>query len=237
MGDTKTETTTVQQASSKPTPTAEETALNKLQLEQMQAIQPQAIEMQQNAYELGNLLLQGQDLPGYLGALPQGATAEEIPLSAGKFDEDMTNEIVKNSMRNLMPQFQKMGVPIESGVAASVAGRTSGDIRRGVAEGNIERELAIREANVNIGQTTQYQNMNNLLNLLNLAVGGQAQIQSPVISTGNSLGQRLAGLRTTNTTGSGTQIQSSNPFQESFYSALGNTMGGGNMSGGQWFGG
>ena len=221
MGDTKTETQTVQQTT--PTPTAEETELNRLQLEQMKAVQPQAIEIQKNAYTLGNLLLQGQDLPGYLSSLPQGATAEQIPLSAGKFDEDMTNEIVKESMRNLFPQFQKMGVPIESGVAASTAMRTSGDIRRGVAEGNIEREVAIREANLNVGQATQYQNMNNLLNLLNLAVGGQAQIQQPVLATGGSLGQRLAGLRSVNTTG--TQTQTSNPFMESFYSSLGSTLG------------
>ena len=221
MGETKTEERS--SVTTTPTPTPQETELNQLQLEQLRAVQPQAIEIQKSAYTLGNLLLKGQDLPGYLGPLPEGVTAGEIPLSAGKFDEDMTNEIVKNAMRNLMPEFQKMGVPIESGVAASTAMRTSGDIRRGVAEGNIERELAIREANLNVGQTTQYQNINNLLNLLNLAVGGQAQIQQPVIATGGTLGQRLAGLRTIDTTGTTTQTQ--NPFLQNFYGSLGTTLG------------
>ena len=234
MGETKTETQS--SGTSTPTPTAEETELNKLQLEQMRAVQPQAIEIQKNAYNLGNLLLKGQGLPGYLSNLPQGATAEQIPLSAGKFDEDMTNQIVQESMRQLFPQFQSMGVPIESGVATSVAGRTSGDIRRNVAEGNIERELAIRETNLNVGQTTQYQNMNNLLNLLNLAVGGQAQIQQPVIATGGTLGQRLAGLRSVSTTG--TQTQTQYPFLESFYTAAGTTLGSPKFSAGPFsFGG
>ena len=234
MGKTKVEEETA--TTSTTTATPEESEFNKLQLEQMKAVQPQAIEIQKSAYTLGNLLLKGQGLPGYLSDLPAGATAGEIPLSAGKFDESMTNEIVKESMRNLFPQFQAMGVPIESGVAASVAGRTSGDIRRGVAEGNLERGLAIREANLNIGQTTQYQKMNNLLNLLNLAVGGQAQIQQPVIATGGALGQRLAGLRSTSGTGTGTTT--SNPFMESFYTSLGKTLGSPKVSAGPFsFGG
>lgn len=221
MGETKVEQQTT--GTTTPTATPEETELNRLQLEQMKAIQPESIALQKSAFTLGNLLLKGQDLPGFLEPLPRGATAGEIPLSAGRFDEDMTNQIVQEAMRNLMPQFQKMGVPIESGVAASVAGRTSGDIRRGVAEGNIERELAIREANLNVGQATEFQNINTLLNLLNLAVGGQAQIQQPVIATGGTLGQRLAGLRSVETTGTTTQTR--NPFLENFYGSLGTTLG------------
>lgn len=196
-----------------PTPTEEEKELNRLQLEQMRAIQPYAIPLQQQAYGLGSLLLQGQGLPGYLAGLPAGATAEQIPLSAGVMGEDITNEIVRRSLRDIFPQFQAMGLPIESGVAQSIAGRTAGDIRTQVAQSDLERQLAIREANLNVGQATQYQNLNNLLNLLNLAVGGQAQIQQPVIATGGTLGQRLAGLRTIQTTGYQTQ-------REPWYSIL-----------------
>ncbi len=234
MGSTKVaeDSTSTTQAA----PTAEETRLNQLQLEQMEAIQPQAIEIQKSAFTLGNLLLKGQGLPGFLEPLPAGVTAGQIPLSAGVFGEEQTGEIVKSSLRDLYPQLQAMGVPLESGVATSIAGRTAGDIRRGVAESNIERELAIREANLNIGQTTQYQNINNLLNLLNLAVGGQAQIQQPVIATGGTLGQRLAGLRTTTTTGATTTT--SNPFLESFYGSLGKTLGSPKVSAGPFsFGG
>jgi len=221
MGSTKIQSES--QQTTTPTPTAEETELNKLQLEQQRAIQPQAIGIQQKAYELGQLLLTGQGLPGYLAGLPQGATAEQIPLSAGVMGEDITSQIIQRSLRDIFPQFQAMGLPIESGVAQSIAGRTAGDIRTQVAESDLERQLAIREANLNVGQTTQYQNLNNLLNLLNLAVGGQAQIQQPVIATGGTLGQRLAGLRTVTTTG--TQTQTQNPFLQSFYGSLGQSLG------------
>ena len=47
-------------------------------------------------------------------------------------------------------------------------------------------------------------------NLLNLALSGQAQVQAPVVSNTNTLANQLAGLRTTQT--SGTQTQSANPF-------------------------
>lgn len=229
---TNTNTTSQQSAQSTTTARPQEAELNQLQLEQMRAVQPQAIEIQKNAYNLGNLLLQGQDLPGFLSSLPKGATAEQIPLSAGIFDEGMTNEIVKNALRDIYPQFQAMGLPIESGVAASVAGRTAGDIRRGVAKGNLERQLAIREANLNVSQNTQYQNMNNLLNLLNLAVGGQAQIQQPVLSTGGTLGNRLAGLRSVSQTGTTTGATSgstvtTNPFltDSDIFSGIGTGIG------------
>jgi len=253
MGTTKTSETTVNNTSTQqstsaqttPTATAQESELNNLYLQQLKAIQPQSTQLQQSAYNLGNLLLTGQNLPGYLSSLTSGVTAEQIPLSAGQFTEEMTSDVVKNALRDIYPQFQAMGLPIESGVAASVAGRTAGDIRRGVAESNLERELAIREANLNVGQTTQYQNINTLLNLLNLAIGGQAQIQQPVIATGNTLSQSLAGLRTINQTGTSTGTTggtttgttSSNPFLESFYGTLGTTLGGGNISfGSGWFG-
>jgi len=207
MGSTKIKTSST--TTSKPTPTAEETELNKLQLEQQRAIQPYQTAMQQQAFGLGSQLLQGRELPGYLESLPQGVTAEQIPLEAGLFGEERTSEIVQRSLRDIYPQFQAMGLPVESGVAQSIAGRTAGDIRTGVAEGDLERQLAIRESNIGTSQTSQYQNLNNLFNLLNLAVGGQAQIQQPVLAGQASLGQRLAGLRTIQQTGSGTQV---NPF-------------------------
>lgn len=217
--------TTKQETQQQATPTAEETELNKLQLEQQRAINPAQIELQQQAFSLGSLLLQGQDLPGFLGPLPQGATAGQIPLSAGRLGEDITSEIVQKSLTDLFPQLQAKGIPLEGGVAASIAGRTAGDIRRGVAESNIERELGIRETNLGVSQATQFQNLNNLLNLLNLAVGGQAQIQAPVIGTSGQLGQRLAGLRTT--TGSQTQNFDffTSPLTTSFAQGFGSSLG------------
>ena len=212
-----------------PTPTAEETELNKLLLERMQAAQGGTMEMQQSALGLGNLLLQGQQLPGYLGGLPQGVTPQTlqqqapIPLSAGTIGEGAIQDLSQKAIGDLMPQFQGMGLPLESGVAQSIAGRTAGDIRRSTYEGNLERQLAIEEYNrqqagqtdqfnINTQMTSQYQNLNNLLNLLNLAVGGQAQIQAPVMQQQAQLSQNLAGLRTINQQGSSSQTTQANPF-------------------------
>ena len=56
--------------------------------------------------------------------------------------------------------------------------------------------------------------------MLNLGVGGQAQIQSPLLQQSGQLGSQLAGLRST------TQTQTSmNPFLKSFQTSLGNTLG------------
>jgi len=203
MGGTKIQSST--QTTSVPTPTAEETELNKLQLEQQRAIQPQQTAMQQQAFQLGSQMLQGQQLPGYLQGLPQGVTAEQIPLEAGLFGEERTSDIVQRSLRDIYPQFQAMGLPVESGVAQSIAGRTAGDIRTQVGESDLERQLGIQQFNIGTSQTSQYQNLNNLFNLLNLAVGGQAQIQQPVLAGQASLGQRLAGLRTIQETATGRQ--------------------------------
>jgi len=326
MGTTKVE----QQSTAQATPTAEETELNRLKLEQQRAIQGPQLAVQQSAFDLSQKQLTGQPLPGALAPLGQGLTAPtlqgqpdipvgagtlglqglqqpdipleaglsgfevprqgDIPLEAGAIGEEATSSIVQNAIRDLLPQLQKSGVPLQSGVTQSVAARTAGDIRRNVAESNIERQLGIRQANqarrfqetglaaqlgesdvnrrlaieesnrarrqqefgvgadlatadierqlaiqetnqarqfqeqqfnVQGQQATQFQNLNTLLNLLNLAVGGQAQIQRPVIAEGQALGQRLAGLRTQ----TGTQTQSRNPFQEAFFSSLGSTLG------------
>jgi hypothetical protein len=251
MGNTKTTTDT--SSTTTPTPTPEMTAFNKLQLEQQQAIQPGAIQLQQNAYDLGSLLLQGQNLPGYLSGLPAGATAQQmpyqpdIPVETGMIGESQISDLVARSLRDIYPQFQAMGLPIESGVAQSIAGRTAGDIRTNTMQSNIANQLSIEEYNraqrqstneynINTSQATQYQNLNNLLNLINLAVGGQAQIQQPVISMGATLGQRLAGLSTINQTGTSTTTK--NPFLESFYTSLGSTLGAPKVSAGPFsFGG
>jgi hypothetical protein len=222
MGTTKTTTNTSQ--TTKPTPTAEETELNRMQLEQQRARQPYALDVQKNAYTLGNLLLQGQGLPGYLQNLPGGVSqAQQITPEEVTLGEDYTADIVQQSLRDLFPQFQAMGLPIESGVAQSIAGRTSGDIRRQVGETNIERQMLAKQFNINTQRSGEVFNMGQLLNLLNLALGGQAQIQQPVLESGASLGQRLAGLRSINQTGS--QTQTSNPFLSSLYSSLGQGLG------------
>lgn len=112
--------------------------------------------------------------------------------------EDVTQGIVDKSIESLRPSFQKSGI-YDSGMRAELETGTAADIR-----------LASEEYNQNL-----------LLNLLNLAVGGQAQIQSPIQSQTSQLAQSLAGLRST----SGSQTTSSmNPFLKSFQTQLGTSL-------------
>jgi hypothetical protein len=179
MGADKTSTKQTTEA------TPEERELNKLQLEQARAFDPQQREMNQNAGNLVNQLLTGQSLPGYLNTLPGGISPE------------VTQHIVDQSLKDLYPQFQASGI-LDSGVAASIAGRTSGDIRASAEQFNIQ----------------------NLQQLLNLAVGGQAQVQQPMLQTTSQLGSRLAGLR------SSTSTQTSmNPFLKSLQQSAGQSFG------------
>lgn len=191
-------TTTKQNQTVEATP--EERALNQLQLEQARAFDPQQRKMNENAGNLVNQLLTGQSLPGYLNTLPGGISPE------------VTQRIVDQSLKDLYPQFQSSGI-LDSGVAASIAGRTSGDIRASAEQFNIQ----------------------NLQQLLNLAVGGQAQVQQPMLQTTSQLGSRLAGLRAT----SGTQTTTAmNPFLKSFQESAGKTLGSPKFSSGPFsFGG
>jgi hypothetical protein len=186
--------TTVVNQTSTATPTAEETALNKLQLEQAQAFQPYALETQKQSGELISKLLSGStDLPGFFGELGKGISP------------DVTSSIVQQSLQDLYPQFQSSGV-LDSGTAASVSARTAADIRNAAEEFNI----------------------GNKFNLLNLAFGGQAQVQQPVLATAQSLGDRLSGLRTVNSSSNST-TKTMNPFLKSFQTSLGTSLGSGSF--------
>lgn len=191
MGSEKSTQTTVQNTTSTPTPTAEETRLNQLDLQAREKNQQGLIDVQGNSLNLANLLLRGMGLPGYLQNLPGG------------INEDVTQSIVDKSLRDIKPSFQQGGI-LDSGVAASIAGRTAGDIRRNSAEFNV----------------------NNLLQLLNLATGNAAQVQQPVLAQSQDLGGRLAGLRSVNQTGNSTQTtKSMNPFLKSFSQSAGTSLG------------
>lgn len=170
------------------TATPQEQQLEGLQLGQAQAADPFMRMIQQSGLQLGNQLLTGQDLPGYLKGLPQGISP------------DVTNNIVTQSLQDQKAGFQSQGI-LDSGESAQIAGRTAGDIRNSAAQFNL----------------------NNLSQLLNLAVGGQAAPQASTLSTQGQLGSQLAGLRTTNSSGSTSQF--SNPFLTSFYTNLGQGLG------------
>lgn len=125
----------------------------------------------------------------------------------GGIDEGVTADIARNSIRDIQPFFQQSGL-LDSGVNASVSGRIAGDIRRSSEEFNL----------------------GNLLNLLNLAVGGQAQVQSSAINSASLLSQRLA--QAAGTTTSGSFNTSSRSFvQPSFLTNLNRTLGSGGAFG------
>lgn len=114
---------------------------------------------------------------------------------------DITQSIVDQSLKDLKPSFQAAGI-LDSGVAAEISARTSADIRRASEEYNI----------------------GNRLNLLNLALSGQAQIQSPILSNSQNLGARLTTLGKT-TTNSDSTWKGMNPFVKSFQQSAGSGLG------------
>jgi hypothetical protein len=129
---------------------------------------------------------------------------------------EVTQSIVSQSLKDIAPSFQSAGI-MDSGVAASISARTSADIRRASEEYNI----------------------GNRLNLLNLALSGQAQVQAPVLATSQQLRGSLGSLgKMTSTTNS---YQSDNntfgrTFMQSFGQSAGSSMGSGTFGNkGGWF--
>lgn len=182
-GGSQQSTTTTERA-----PTAEETELNKLQLEMQKATAPYQQQTQITGLQLANQLLSGQEpLPGYLNQLSQGISPE------------VTQSIVDQSLRDIKPSFQSGGI-LDSGVAAEISARTAADIRRASEEYNI----------------------GNRLNLLNLALSGQAQVQSPVLATSASLRSSLGTLGKTT---SDTYQRDNNTFGRMFMQSIASTPG------------
>lgn len=139
MGSEK--TTTVVDNTQKATPTPEETEWIKLMLEQYKQIQPQQTAYQSNAFNLANALLQGQQLPGYLGTLPGGISSQDAATQATQY------------ALNAMPGMQSLGLG-ESGVAArSIAKGIANEVTLPVAEYN--SNLLLNLLNLATGQASQ----------------------------------------------------------------------------------
>jgi len=90
--------------------------------------------------------------------------------------------------------------------------------------------VAFRETAKDIGSNLLFPaeqfNIGNLQNLLQMALGGQAQAQSGALTAGANLGNRLAGLRGISTTGSSNTVQfAPNPFLRSFQESAGKSLG------------
>jgi hypothetical protein len=191
------------------TPTADEAARNKLKLEQEQAYTPGQTEMFKNSFALGNQLLTsfGDKQGNMWQSLIGGVTPDQMNAQAMQAGR-LTNASLNQA-----------GM-VDSGVGRVMNARAMSDSQN-------------TNATFNVGA---------LQNALNLALSGQAQIQSPASANAGQLASTLAGLRSTNQSGTSSQtITSMNPFLKSFQtglgSALGGTMGGGNITKGSgWFG-
>ena len=125
----------------------------------------------------------------------------------GGISEEVTGSIVDQSLTDLNTQLAKSGAGtfMESGASQAIGTRTAADVRN---------------------QAAQF-NLGNLQQLLNIGVGGQAQVQAPIAAFSGQLSSRLAGLRTVQSTGTSSSQQqfTYNPFKESFYSSLGSSLG------------
>lgn len=122
----------------------------------------------------------------------------------GGISPEVTQDITNKSLNDVNYQLAKSGGGsfLESGASQSIGARTASDIRT---------------------QAEQF-NLQNLLQLLNLGVGGQAQVQQPIIGSTGQLGQRLAAVTPVSTTGtfgeSAYGKTSNNKFGASFLKGL-----------------
>jgi len=175
MGGTKTERTEGTSTSQQTIqPTAEETELNKLRLARERQLDPSILRTQQQGLDLISQLLAGGTGPG--GQLPGFLSG--LP---GGISPEVTQDIVNRSLGDVRAGLQGGGL-LDSGVRSELEARTSADIRT---------------------QSEQF-NLQNLQQLLNIAIGGQAQVQQPILGFGQQLSSALAGLRRINQTGATT---------------------------------
>jgi len=187
FGSTKNSTEQQQQQQQTVTASPNEQELQKLQLNQAQTLMPYQTEAAKQAYGITGDILSSPDL---LSKLFAGISPE------------ITADIASESIKDILPSFQKSGI-LDSGVAASIAARTAGDVRR---------------------QSAEY-NLTNLFNLLQTGLGYGGQQQQLTQSGTSSLASSLAGLRSIQSTGTTSMTTRSNPFLESFYTSSGKTLG------------
>ena len=184
---------------------------------------PQLTEAEKQSQQLG-LEREQAVQPGLIQAQQGGlslinqlmAGSTDLPGFFGELGQgispDVTQGIVNQTLEDIRPGLQMSGI-FDSGTRGAIEARTSADIRRATAEFNL----------------------GNKFNLLNLAFGGQAQVQQPLMQQQALLNQQLAGLRPVQTQGRQTET-SMNPFLRSFQTGFGTSLGGGNF--GAWqFGG
>lgn len=153
----KDRSTTTQQQTAQYTASPEERQLLASQGRIQQAGEAGQISMNQNASNLVNQLLQGQNLPGYLNG-------------AMGINDAQTQSMVNQSLADLYPQFQTSGI-LDSGVAAQIASRTSADVRNQNAQFNVNALQQLLNQAIG-GQASVQQPMNANAGLLGSSLQG-----------------------------------------------------------------
>lgn len=190
-----------QQGSSNSTQTVtaspEQRQLNQLQLEQAQAFDPMQRQLNSNAANFINSLFTG-NIAGLGSILGQAAAG-----SSGQALDDN----VALGLKDVNGQLAKSGAGtfMESGASQAAGVRAATGMRQDAKQFDI----------------------GSILNLANLAVGGQAQIQQPINASSQALGQRLSGLNSySGSSNSSSSTIGMNPFLKSFQTTAGNGAGG-----------
>jgi len=117
----------------------------------------------------------------------------------GGLDEEDVKNLVGRSLEDVASMGNQFGI-LDSGTVQEVGVKTAANIRADAGKFNIQ----------------------NLLQLLNIGVGGQAQVQAPLLQQEGTLSTQLAGLRSTTTNTNYTQM---NPFLKSFQQSAGENIG------------
>jgi hypothetical protein len=196
MGNEKQTTETSQQGQQQQTyaPSPQEQEMWDIQLGQARELAPGQTDTAKQMNEVVQNLLAGGggSLAGVFNKLFTG------------IDEDMTQQLTQEALGDIAPQFQKSGI-LDSGVAASIAGRTAGDIRRNVAENNLTRVFNLLQTGLGYGGQQQQ-----------LGNQGLAGLTSALKGTGTTSGNfSQSGMST---------VTSMNPFLKSFQQGLGTSL-------------
>ena len=115
----------------------------------------------------------------------------------GGISQDQTNQMSSRAIKDIQPFMGQAGL-LDSGVNAQISARTSQDTQNTNAQFNI----------------------NNLMQLLNLGTGGQAQVVQNGQSNQSTFSQSLAGLRSSTTQGSYSNQNKTNQFGWSAFGGM-----------------
>lgn len=132
---------------------------------------------------------------GLANTLLTGGTLPGNLQGAAGVTDAQTQSMVNASLRDIYPQFQSSGI-LDSGAAI---------------QGGINAAAGVRNQNAQF-------NVSAIQNLLNQATGSSSNLTGANTQSNSVLGSQLAGLRTTNTSGSTIGM---NPFLKSFQQTMG----------------